>query len=52
MQNTTESKEVLNPKVTCHESRHIDEPEHHKSGGLTNPFFRSEKVVDTDRETV
>jgi hypothetical protein len=49
MPNTTESKpkvEVLNPVITCHESQPIEEPLHHVSGGLTNPFFKSEKVVD------
>jgi len=40
--------EGLNPAIHCAESVHIDEPEHHKSGGLTNPFFKSEKVVDNE----
>lgn len=50
MQRTTENKEVLNPSVHCGESRHFEEPEHHKSGGLTNPFHRSEKVVDNEQD--
>jgi hypothetical protein len=47
---TCNNYEKLNPTVHCGESRHFEEPEHHQSGGLGNPFSRSEKVVDTDPE--
>lgn len=42
------SQELLNPAIHCVESVHIEEPLHHREGGLTNPFFKSEKVVDKD----
>lgn len=47
MQNTTESKELLNPAIHCGESVHIEEPEHFRSGGLDNPFL-PKKAVDKD----
>lgn len=52
MQNTTESNEILNPAMPCHESRHVEEPEHVVRGGLIDPFFHPKKKVDPATDAV
>lgn len=49
MQNTTGNNEVLNPPNKERWHGDVEDPLHHnREGGLTNPFFKSKKVVDND----
>jgi len=40
--------EILNPSISCHESKHTEEPDHLGFVGLDFPFGRKKGVDNTD----